>query len=146
MSAKSRRVVNPNQNFAVPRKVLTEERAATVWADPSAMNESERLALTRALVIMWQLNRHPDGVPEPHATSTGKPGRPKSAAASKALAEYEFDTHHYQMFRDAGWGNVPPNKKALYALLDRMYPNDSSAKRENTLKVALKRERAVRSR
>jgi hypothetical protein len=60
------------------------------------------------------------------------------------LAEYELDAEHFEVLRQLGYGNVPPNKTALAALVKRMFPDDPAptASRLDTIKKALQRERA----
>jgi hypothetical protein len=153
VSAKPRRVKDPARNFAVapaPREgVDLAELLARVRADPTEVQRlapAVQLALWRVLLIALQLQRNPAGLPSlnaPKAKAVKTRGRPRSAAPAKMLAEYNFDVEHLEAFRELGYGNVPPNKAALDALVKRLFPNDPSNKtRLTTVKKTLQRERA----
>lgn len=104
-----------------------------------------RLAFLRVCTIAGQLGRDPAGLPlldGPKGGTVATGGRPRSLTSPKILAEYNLDVEHLDAFRTLGFGNVPPNKAALVALMKRIFPNDPSSARVATVKKALQRERA----
>jgi hypothetical protein len=112
--------------------------------------EAEGLAAVRVFLIVQQLKADAAGMSlldAPKAEATKTKGRPRSAAPAKMLALYEFDSDHFEALRRLGYGNVPPNKQALDALVKRFYPNDpGNETRLSTLKKTLQRERARKRR
>jgi hypothetical protein len=106
---------------------------------------SSEFALLRALLIVKQMRENPAGVPllnGPGSKSVKTRGRPRSTAPAKLLAEYNFDVADLKTLRALGVPNVPRSKAALDALMKRVYPNDPTPTRLNTIKKTLQRERA----
>ena len=123
----------------------------------NTLSEVERRALHRTLLIVRQAQTNPNGIPNPaeplsqlrsKTVRRAGAGRPSSLATAKMLAQYEFDTAHFEALRKLGWDAVPPNKRAIAALVAQLYPNDPKANktRMETIERALKRERAKRRR
>jgi hypothetical protein len=63
------------------------------------------------------------------------------------LAEYDSAVEYFDAFRKLGFGNVPPDKQVLLALVKHHFPDSPHPiRRSETLKKTLQRERARRRR
>jgi hypothetical protein len=156
LSAKRRRGLSPGRDFQRARSGANATRSVVQLrlghhrlppVNVDASDEAINLAVQRFIMILaaggaLRLAEEPG---EPHA------GRPRKPLLDAGAGCYEFDVAHFDWLRKAGWGNVPPDRVALDAVISLLFPSDDPTddglrlRRREQLKAAIKRRRAKRS-